>query len=195
MMDLLDAPLRDLKNTLFLLDGLHGNLANERDLLTTLTSQMSTTFKQFEKQLEALEIQSAENRKQIQEIIHQEAQQTAHLIAETGCAQFAQMVTSKTDEVFKSLEEISARAASQIHKTQEATSLFSRHLIPIIVFVTLMGGLVGGLLSGTLIRYFIPPMDQKLQAQLDAGKIFLDIWPRLSKVERDNPMAKVKGRS
>jgi predicted nuclease with TOPRIM domain len=185
-MELTDTPIKELKNTLFLLDGLHSNLSHERELLTTLTSQMGTSFKQLENQLKALENQTNENRKQIQEIFHEEAKHAVEQIAKTGCTE----LKAKVDEILSNLEQTTSQAANQLYKTQEATGLFSKRLVPTIALATVIGGLVGGILSGSLVYYLTPQLDPKIQAQLNAGEILLRVWPKLSNQEKERLMAK-----
>ncbi len=172
--------LKELSNTLFLINGIQKELSTERDLIVTTTSQMASTAKQFQGYLAKFEEGSAITQKRVEDTLHKEALQAAKVMANETARLFNENSSGQVTAILKKMQEASDHAEKQLSRYAKKT----KWCFALILVCTLVGGALGGWVTHAL----MPKMDAKLLERLDLGVVLHKVWPNLDQKDRDKIM-------
>lgn len=184
--------LQELKNTLFLVGGVVSQLSNERDIISTSTSQMSFTAQQFQSYLTKMEELSAEIKKQIGETLHKESLK----MSETIATQAGSIFNTQLNQIVKNLHQTTTRINEDFRTTSSKINFFSKWFSALSLCSALIGGLFASGLTYYICKGFFDRNEKihslKIEKLALAGEAFRLAFQSLDKKDQDKIMSHIK---
>ena len=170
--------IKELKNSLFIMNGLQEELATERDLLTTITSQLSSSTKQLQDRIDKFDYL-------IQEKIQAEMKSMMAVVSANVTHTFIEAATQQTQAAIEKLIQTTKACDSELSQASKTIRFFCKRSL----FVGFLIAAIGGIGGGVLVHYYFPKMDAHMISQIKYGETFQDLWSKLDKKDRERLMA------
>ncbi len=184
--------LQELKNTLFLVGGVVSQLSNERDIISTSTSQISFTAQQFQSYLTKMEELSAEIKKQIGETLHKESLK----MSETIATQAGSIFNTQLNQIVKNLHQTTTRINEDFRTTSSKINFFSKWFGALSLCSALIGSLFASGLTYYICKGFFDRNEKihslKIEKLALAGEAFRLAFQSLDKKDQDKIMSHIK---
>lgn len=178
----MQAQMKELGNTLFLMNGLQSQLANERELLTTAAGKVAFLVNNLEGISVNFEKSTATTQNHIEETIKKETMGAAKVIAEEASRYLREKTEQQIQDMTSKLSLACDYAHNRVEQCGEKISYLSKGFVAVVFALTFLGGGIGG----ALVHYMTTTSQQSQpQEVIEAGHFFLKIWSKLDKKDRD----------
>lgn len=172
---------KELSRSLYLMNSVQQNLANERENIVDAVSQMTFISQDLKACSQRITEKILHLDTATQAIISKEIQRVAHSITEEVSSKILDLLSTKSDDLVQKLQSTTARCESDLKKSAKSISYFSKWFFAALIVATLLSGLIGG----WLVHYSFPKMDQQMLAQFRSGEAMQTIWSKLDPKERE----------
>lgn len=173
--------VKELSRSLYLINNVHQNLANERENIADAVSQMTYLSQELKGCSQKITEKMLHLDKSTQEIISKEMQRVSQSITEEVSNKILDLLGAKSDELVENLQSTTDKCEDDLKKSSKSISFFSRWFFAALIVTALMSGLSGG----WLVHYLFPKMDQQMLAQFRSGEAMQAIWSKLDPKERE----------
>jgi hypothetical protein len=172
---------KDLTRSLYLINSVHQNLANERENIADAVSQMTYLSQDLKGCSQKITEKILHLHTTTQAIISKEIQRVSQSITEEVSNKILDLLSAKTDDLVQKLQSTTDRCEEDLNKSSKSVSFFSKWFFAALIATSLLSGLIGG----WLVHYSFPKMDQQMLAQFRSGEAMQTIWSKLDPKERE----------